>query len=129
MKRHVVFIGLTILVFSVIMLSGCNEENKNNNNNNGDVSSFVGSWKMVTENDDIWTFYNGSTGKRVQTVNGELYTESFNWQIDNNQLCISFGTPDNVRCGSYAFSNEYNTLTWNVLRGEETLVTIFNRNI
>lgn len=127
MKKYIAFLGVAVLIFNVILLCGCNEEKKTNNNN-GDGSGFVGEWNMVTTvGDDVWTFYSGNTGKRVVTSGGEPYTDFFTWKLNDSNLCISFQTSE--RCGTYSFTNESNTFTWTVLRGNEPLVTTFNKKI
>jgi len=108
MKKQLLFVGITIIILTIVGLSGC--EQKNNTLNN-ERNRFVGTWTSLSYGLTIVFFPNGTY--YIQYNNG-TYT------IEDGKLFLI--TTENTLVYNYAFSNNDKTLTLIGVVGGESLV-------
>lgn len=120
-KKTIVIIGITFLLFAVV-LSGCNEQSEDKESTI--TSMFIGTWEAGLEN-GTYIFYADKTVKWIRTIEGEVYTDIFNWEDKDEQLCIiPLSDPNAQRCGSYEFSNSATSFTWTI---RDMMTLTFNK--
>jgi len=132
MKRYIVFLQIAVLIFSVVMISGCNEEKKVENTLN--TSDFIGEWvwdNNISTEIDTWIFYNNNSGNRI--VTGQEQTDSylFTWKENGTNLCFTYSEAAGLEnCGTYVFTNESKTFTWTTTKdGINNRTMTFNKKI
>ena len=116
MKKSIVIIGITFVLFAVV-LSGCNEQSEDKES----TSKFIGTWETDFEN-ETWTVSEDMSAKRSYTLEGVIYTDYFNWEDKDGDLCISPETdPIAQRCGTYEFTNNSRSFSWTIAETEIAL--------
>jgi len=114
MKKIIAIIG-TSIILSTVFLSGCNEQT----NNNEGKKTFVGTWMIDMEGfedrNETWIFKDDKSATHILNQR----TDYFTWDDTGFELCIIPNVnPEGRRCGSYEFSDNYNTFKWIVLEQE-----------
>ena len=108
MKKLIFIISIGIM-FTTVFLSGCNEENNKGKN------PFIGTWEVDGPYNESWTFKEDNTLTHIF----DQWTVEWLWEDNGSALCIApFDNPTDPRCGSYEFSNNYNTCTWRLSESE-----------
>ena len=110
MKKYIALIVITVIL-STLFVCGCNEQKKED----GGEKTFVGRWKLDMEGfNETWNFKeDGTASKFVKYEDGTSRTEFFTWEDNGFELClIPNVSPEGRRCGTYEFSNNYNSYTW-----------------
>ncbi len=119
MKKHLIVIGMT-LVLLIIGLSGCTEENNGGNNQANIENKFVGTWNTTSTNwFPILIFTND--GKLIYVFeNGNEF--ELTYEVDENQITVKpvEGNPYPEGTWNYSFSNDDKTLTINNVSGGTT---------
>ncbi len=116
MKKSIVIIGITF-VLSAVVLSGCNEQSEDKES----TSKFIGTWETDFES-ETWTFSENMSAKRSYPSEGMVYTDYFNWEDKDGELCITPETdPIGQRCGTYEFTNNYRSFSWTMAETGTTL--------
>ncbi len=114
MKKYVLIIT-TIIILSAIFLSGCNQDGTNTEGK----KTFIGTWKVEIEGvekfNETWTFKEDNTVEKVLNQDGVITRDHYKWEDTGFELCMIPIGPGDQRCGSYKFSNNYNTFTWTVM--------------
>ena len=118
MKKQIIIVGFVVLVVAVVF-AGCFEEDSGNGdsgNGGNDVveeSKFYGEWIEQGTGDSYFIYSNG-------TYNSSRELDVwYNWEIRNNELCISYVEFVEIEgyCVRFEFTN--NDLKW-ILDGKTT---------
>jgi hypothetical protein len=106
------------VILSSVFVCGCNEEK----NGNGGGNTFIGRWKLDNEGiDETWNFKeDGSAIKITKREDGTSLTEYYSWEDTGFELCITPNiNPEGERCGTYEFSNNFNSFIWKPIQDLE----------
>ena len=116
MMKKQFFVIAIVLLFFIISLCGCNEQQKGND----DTSKFIGTWRYIQDDstESLWTFYyNGSVGINLTTPNFSYVNNGTIWEkfeLKNNKLCLFIllesGKKEYNDCLAYEFFNDYNSV-------------------
>lgn len=121
MKKYVVNVGL-ILLFFLMIISGCQEKSLDDGTKDQFDNRFIGIWQNIEAYSDIeiWTFYINGTVKTMitQEFEGDILTSTswFNYKTEEDVLCISSidvlpGSPNYyLECFDFIFSDDTNRL-------------------
>ena len=101
MKKHIIAIGIVILLLAV-GLSGCNELDNSNGNGNtsSELDKFVGDWVIEQQSNSYLTIFSDGTCS--------YYGSSGFWEIKDGRLVLDLYSQGRTEVFSYYFS-ENNT--------------------
>ena len=119
MNKHLIVIGI-IMMLLVVWLSGCTEENNGGNNQANIENKFVGTWNTTSTN-WIPTFIFTNDGKLIYVFENGNELE-FTYEVDENQITVKpvQGNTHPEGTWNYSFSNDDKTLTINNVSGGTT---------
>lgn len=107
MKKQTIIVGIT-LVFIIVGLTGCFEDDSGNGDNNeADDSRFVGEWLDEDSGELLLFKSNGSYYVKNSYLSEPIYISP--WEVKGDELCFILSSGES--CLSFEFSNDYKTLS------------------
>jgi len=117
--KKVSILLIALMVISVGVLSGCEEQRSANKND------FIGTWRVVEISMGnvsfgviTMTFYTDDTLYTEHNYTGlehdfeeDVFGAWFNWEIEDNRLCTTPQGTEYTTCSDYEFTNGGNSLT------------------
>jgi len=125
MKKHIIVVGIILMLVSV-GLCGCNEEKLQNGENNEIDSAYeklIGTWKLTYDEEYMLTFYEDGKFEQGEHILG-------NWSLSNGKLimdAIDNTTEDHPSeftiIFDYYFSDNNQKLTITIITGQSMTYT------
>ena len=82
---------------------------------NQKLNNFVGTWILEEEgvNETLAIYNNRNALVTIEVENGTKYLDYYIWDDNSSILCLTHHVnPENQRCGTYEFSDDYSSFSW-----------------